>query len=465
MYCIQCGRELPSECKFCPHCGASQTIGSSESTRQERGGSPADDGMIGENASLKRRPSGKLGEGSGRKRWTMILPVIGVAAVFGVILLINSVMSGRDLKCSDPAVFFGLEWEDGPYEGSYDYSFDETAPSGMDADTAWKAMEAYAALLEQQGIEVSLEDGRGAYIGDRYRLEADFGRYSLLNSGSREMFIHYYPAEQRFFLTLPYGYGLDRIDAIPTQTYSGALPAGGDAGEETDPEEAQPSAEESAAVSDAAQEPEDDPAPVITDTAVPDFQAFCNNNLHVHGVTEYSDYTEYIYFWKYNGKTMDEYLKLLQDTYHFSIRGEKVISSIDSYRYSFDYTGSGSAGTYDEDFMDGSDGEGIALYVLDLHPDGTTGEVHIRVADGLDYMDTGDRTTREVAPYETQSTSASSGGEENCWNCGGNGKCPTCGGTGTVSNWLAGTREYVIQDCTDCASPGKCRVCGGSGKA
>ena len=114
--------------------------------------------------------------------------------------------------------------------------------------------------------------------------------------------------------------------------------------------------------------------------------------------------------------------------------------------------------------MDGSDGEGIALYVLDLQPEGTTGEVHIRVADGLDYMDTGDRTTREVAPYETQSTSAS-GGEGNCWNCGGNGKCPTCGGTGTVSNWLAGTREYVIQDCTDCASPGKCRVCGGSGKA
>ena len=117
--------------------------------------------------------------------------------------------------------------------------------------------------------------------------------------------------------------------------------------------------------------------------------------------------------------------------------------------------------------MDGSDGQGIALYIWDLHASPLEGEVHICLADGLDYVDTGDRTTREITPYQNTSGSGSSGsgGEADCWYCGGSGDCPTCGGSGTVRNWLPGTTEYVKQDCTDCASPGKCRVCGGSGRS
>lgn len=470
MYCVHCGKELPGEGSFCPHCGACQIVGATGKTDQEHGNSQAKGSVNQENTHMKKRSFFKNTEEAGRKRLPKLIPVIGVVAAMGVVLLINFGMSNRKLKCPDPALFFGLEWQDGTYDGSYTYFFDETAPSNMDAETAWDAMQEYARLLEQHGAEVSLEDGSGDYIGDRYRLTADFGRYSLLNSGHRDVFIHYYPPEQRFFLTLPYGYDFDRMDYLPTDTYSGAgWAVEGASGEEVSSDTTPPSIDQAESPPDTSEETPDTLPPVITDTAIPDFQAFCNDNLYVYGVTEYSDYTEYCYFWNYNGKTMDEYLDLLQDTYHFKLRGEKVISSIDSYRYSFDYTGSGSAGTYDEDGMDGSDGEGIALYIWDLHADGKTGEIHICVADGLDYMDTGDRTTREVVPYQNEGSSggsaSASGGDKECWYCGGSGDCPTCDGSGTVYNWLPGTTEYVEQDCTDCASPGKCRICGGSGRA
>lgn len=469
MYCEHCGKELPGAGNFCPYCGTRQTL--SSGTKAEQDGPQTGDRPVRRVKGLKGafgRKKPHTGTGTpGRKK---LLGRIGIglgAAVAALILFlsINQGMSRRQIECPDPALFFELDWYNNGYFGSYDDYFDETAASNLTAESAWNALEEYAQLLEQLGAKVSLDDKSGTNGSDCYCLEADFGRISLSDSRHRTLQLDYYLPEGQFFLNI-----IPKTQSWISFVHTDPYPAPGEVAEDPDEEgsfdtapsftgELEGTSEEDTAETVGAA------APVITDTAVPDFQAFCSNRLHVHGVTEYSNYTEYIYFWKYNGKAVDEYIALLQSAYHFELRGEYVISSIDSYRYSFDYTGPGSPGTYNEDGMKGSDGQGIALYIWDLHASPIDGEVHICVADGLDYMDTGDRTTREVAPYETQSTSASSGGESDCWYCGGSGDCPTCGGTGMVSNWLAGTREYVLQDCTDCASPGKCRICGGSGKS
>ena len=471
MNCKNCGKELPGAGDFCPYCGTRQTLRSGN--QAERDGLQTGDGPVKRNKGRKRlfgrKKSPHTGTGkSGWKKWLKRIG-IGLGAIIAVLFLyiiVNQAMSSRKAECPDPALFFELDWQDNDYFGSYDDSFDETAASDLPTEVVWEAMEEYVRLLEQSGAKVTLDDKSGTNGNDCYCLEADFGRDSLANSSHRRVQLDYYLPEGRFFLNITPFYGR-WISFVHTEPYS--------APEEITekPEEEDVSLDTTPASADDAESTLEDvgetvgtAAPVITDTAVPDFQAFCSNNLYLSGVTEHSDYTEYVYFWKYNGKAMDEYLDLLQDAYHFELRGEKVVSSINSYRYSFDYTGSGSAGTYNEDGMDGSDGEGIALYVWDLHVSPIEGEVHICLADGFDYMDTGDRTTRKITPYQESNTSAgSSGGEEACWYCDGSGDCPTCGGRGTVRNWLPGTTEYVEQDCTDCASPGKCRVCGGSGRS
>lgn len=191
----------------------------------------------------------------------------------------------------------------------------------------------------------------------------------------------------------------------------------------------------------------------VNGPTVPDFQAFCNNCLEEHSVTEELDYTKYVYFWDRNGKTVNEYLELLQDEWQFKLRDTH------SDRYTFDYVGSGSTGTFDVE-KGKLDGKNVSLYIW-----APEYEIHIWVADGIEYSDTGDRTTRELPSYGNKKTnvSSSSGGEEDCKRCNGSGNCGECGGKGTVRNWLVGTREYVEQDCTSC-SHGECQVCYGSGR-
>lgn len=489
MYCIRCGKELTGGENFCPYCGTKQE------PHLEHQGEPADpqsEERAGEKGyGLKRlwRRKKRLPNSAGKPRWKRWLKRIGIglgAVVGGLVLLliIDHGMSSRKAEIPDPALFFQLDWRDSDsYWGGYDDYFDGTAPSDLAVEAVWEAMEAYARLLEQSGADVALDDRSGTNGNDCYCLEADFGRTSVFDSRHRKIQLDYYLPEGRFFYdTAPLFDGwihFIHIDAYSADTDSSSTTGAGDtrndAGEAVTSGESENPMASDGASSLSADSTQSAPegagqtagiaAPVITDTAVPDFQAFCNNRLYLFGATEYSDYTEYVYFWKYNGKAMDEYLALLQDTFHFELRAESVTSSINSYRYSFDYTGAGSAGTYDEDGMDGSDGQGIALYIWDLHASPIEGEIHICVADGFDYMDTGDRTTREITPYQEESAAVTaSDGEQDCWNCNGSGDCPDCGGTGTVTNWLPGTNEYVEQDCTACASPGKCRVCGGSGK-
>lgn len=470
MYCTNCGKELTGTETFCPCCGARQTLPPDSQHQAADTHTAAPDART---KKAKRSPKpqpadGKHAPAKHGMRWI----VLGLAAAVLLVFALDAVLANRQREIPDPAAFFGLTWENGRYTGSYDYSYHKTAPSGMQAETALAAMQDYTLLLHSDGIEASVEDKRESRYNrtERIIVEADLGRCSLFDVSRLTIRLAYYLPEQRFFLELPYGKMRDRIDFTPIDPYVTGEDIPADTQNEA-PADAQAAPEPA---SSAAPEPEAAPAssqtppPVITGPTVPDFQAFCGSTLHVHEITEYLDYTEYVYFWKYNEKAMNEYLTLLKDAYHFKLRAKYSVSSIDSYRYAFDYTGPGSAGTYDEDGMDtDADGENISLYLWDL-----AGEVHICVADGFDYKDTGDRTTRKITPYESTKTSTKSSSVPSsrsspkvldCLTCGGDGDCPECNGYGTVKIY-GGGGDFYNTPCSRCYGSRKCPSCGGSGK-
>lgn len=122
------------------------------------------------------------------------------AAAMILFLVIDRGMSKRQIECPDPALFFELDWYNNGYFGGYDDYFDETATSELTAESAWKALEEYARLLEPFGAKVSLDDKSGTNGSDCYCLEADFGRVSLMDSRHRTVHLDYYLPEGQFFL-------------------------------------------------------------------------------------------------------------------------------------------------------------------------------------------------------------------------------------------------------------------------
>ncbi len=141
---------------------------------------------------------------------------------------------------------------------------------------------------------------------------------------------------------------------------------------------------------------------------VPDFNAFCNECCYQSGVTERINYTEYIYSWNYNAKAQDEYVKLLQNTYNLSLRASYL--SDDTDMYSFDYNGAGDVSKFDSRFsfhLKKGQKENISLLIWSSHYGSTGGEIHICVADGLDFIDTGDRTTRNMTPHQNSPAASS----------------------------------------------------------
>lgn len=199
---------------------------------------------------------------------------------------------------------------------------------------------------------------------------------------------------------------------------------------------------------------------------LPDIQSFSGDCLSLERETVYSDYTEHYYLFKYNGKFIDEYVALLQDDYNFKLRDYYEITSIGSEHFVFDYKGSGDVGTFDMEIRNvDSSNMALCIWVLHILPDET--EMHIYWADGLNYTDTGERTSQHLERFEHAGSSGGStgSGETRCSACSGSGRCVNCGGTGRVRRWLAGTNEWVEQKCTMCqpAGSGKCAFCGGDG--
>lgn len=211
------------------------------------------------------------------------------------------------------------------------------------------------------------------------------------------------------------------------------------------------------------------------DAVVPEFVAFSNNCAVAESSTEYAEYTRYLYKWNYNEKAINEYMDLLKNAYHFTVRGHNGTENWDV--YSFDYTGEGDVGTFSlaKDNSSGLKKEyrtDISLYLDIYHYGPTSCTLYISVADGLTVTDTDDRTTRNLTRYEPSSSSGSSSsssssssgstsgssGVLDCLTCRGSGRCTKCGGSGYVS--FGGAKA----SCSSCHQSGRCSSCGGSGK-
>jgi len=186
---------------------------------------------------------------------------------------------------------------------------------------------------------------------------------------------------------------------------------------------------------------------------VPDFGAFAG--LSVKDKKSESSATWKDYEFEPNEKVVDEYIKLLTETYNFEVRTDyralSVFRNIVLY-----YTGTASGlSTFDAVRGDGAS--------IDLFYYNNLGSLEVTYADGLEYTDTGHRTTQTVTPAEEESSSSDGNyGDKECGSCFGSGKCSNCNGRGTVRKALIGTGEWVEQDCTWCVG-GKCSDCHGKG--
>lgn len=214
---------------------------------------------------------------------------------------------------------------------------------------------------------------------------------------------------------------------------------------------------------------------------MPDLSAFCNGNVYEYQVTEDTDNTEYVYFWYYNGKAQAEYIELLED-YNFVLRASSEDDGND--KYAFDYVGDdGDVAVFDskqggKKFKQST--TDISLFIWSLHYGNGESEIHISFADGVTYADTGDRTTRELTPYDGDDAAASSSGSSavvsgdsdgnrgvlDCLTCGGSGDCKKCNGYGFTYTYtyVDGVRTEIKKGCSSCHGSMKCSTCGGSGK-
>ncbi len=196
---------------------------------------------------------------------------------------------------------------------------------------------------------------------------------------------------------------------------------------------------------------------------VPDFGAFAGLPANSE---KSGSYATKMYSFEPNENVLDEYIKLLTETYNFEVRtdysGSGIYRNIVLY-----YTGTaGGLSTFDATRGDGAS--------IDLYYYNNLGELNVTYADGLDYTDTGHRTTQTVTPVDNSGSSGggtgSSGGSGtyvpdaaklDCLTCGGDGDCPECGGDSYL--WSSAS-DKEDRNCWRCGNTGDCPTCHGTGK-
>lgn len=219
MFCIHCGKALSDEGSFCPHCGAPRADVPTEKPKPELNEKKS--------KTKSQKQSGAYSKTSLfsriKKRPKPVLALIFVALIVVSILLIEHILVNRKTKCPDPVTFFSLSEKEvqyySLYHGSYDYFFNQTYPSSMEAETAWDALKEYRVLLEEYGAEVSLEDETDSQY-NRYSMEADFGQVAIFDNSHRKLIVIYYPPEERWFFN--WWGSADNFAFVPAGTYFGA---------------------------------------------------------------------------------------------------------------------------------------------------------------------------------------------------------------------------------------------------
>lgn len=236
-----------------------------------------------------------------------------------------------------------------------------------------------------------------------------------------------------------------------------------------------------------AESPEPPPAPILAedDVTVPSIQSFANYQLEPEGDRDKDGYMILYYDVKRNDTFTKEYIDLLTEQYHFSLRSsgiyrEGVSKYFDGAEvYFFDYTGTEPIVGFTEK---ATDVEGV--HDVDLVVIAEKTAFVIKFADGLAWVETDDRST-VYGGSEPQYPSNGGGYEgdddddrrpRRCAVCGGSGevKCSSCGGSGEkdcVSCSGKGyTEEYVSSPnysgsgSSSSLNKVRCSSCGGDGE-
>lgn len=211
---------------------------------------------------------------------------------------------------------------------------------------------------------------------------------------------------------------------------------------------------------------------------IPDFGAFSGIDLEPTQEKTKGKSTEKDYFFKTNEKIVDEYIKLLTEKYNFKLRedSDNVMRTV-----TLDYTGTGSVSTFDVRKQ-----KAVSVYLWAFHTPDT--EFHVTYGDGLDYTDTGDRTSQTIKKRAEDEHDSAGGGtsddDDSTWKGGKTEiKCTKCHGEKTVScgncdgkgykekvvespNFGGGVkRETVKEKCYKCSNGQiECPRCHGTGK-
>lgn len=497
MYCLNCGKILPEEAKFCPHCGARvrPEVPEEQTSAPEVPETPAPETPAPKAGKKRRASAGKKAPREKlplrRRLQKLPLPIkillglLAAALLMAALLGIDYIQQRQPLDCPDPEAFFSLE-------NQFYHSFNKRGYSSPldDYDTALAAVRAYRELLEgTYHAETSFKtDSDTDYVS----LQLTVSKKTLFHEVHHELTIEYQAGV--WCLNNPWSWSdLNFVHVEPWSPGDTVIQGGAEPSKEPTPADEPTPSNEATASNEPT--PSNEPAPSNEPTAsnepvasaapevsasprpdgpvLPDFAAFCNNCVYEYSVRENTDNSEYVYFWNYNGKAQQEYISLLS-AYGFTPRGTTL--SDDSDTYSFDYTGSGTVRVFDTDSRHGLDDDectDIVLFIWSCHFGSTGGEIHFIFSDSLTFYDAGDRTTREIKPYEDADTSSSSSssslsssgssdwnytGVLDCLTCRGSGDCTKCNGYGYV--YYAGVR----QSCTKCHQSGNCSACGGSGK-
>jgi len=240
-------------------------------------------------------------------------------------------------------------------------------------------------------------------------------------------------------------------------------------------------------------QPEPEPSPAekpglpADDVTLPSIQSFANYQLKPKG-DKYTDaHTVLFYALPRNDAFTQEYIDLLTEHYHFSLRGSAPYreGSGDYFDgamvYYFDYTGTAPI----VGFYDNTTEEFGKVYDVDLIVTARKAGFTIEFADGLVWTDTDDRSTI-FGGNEPQYPSGGGGGYEgddddddkprrcavcggdgevDCSSCGGSGEkdCVSCSGRGYTERYVS-SPNYSGSGTTSRLEQERCFSCGGDGE-
>lgn len=238
----------------------------------------------------------------------------------------------------------------------------------------------------------------------------------------------------------------------------------------------------------------DDQSPIFADPVippdadyiVPSIQSFGNYQLPFKEEQDWDDHTTVYYGLKRNDAFTQEYVDLLTEHYHFTLRSsgvyrEGVAESLDGAPvYFFDYTGAEPIVGFTSKATDVNGVHDLELVVV-----AKKDSFAISFADGLAWVETDDRST-VFGGNEPQYPSESDyddrdrdddddrprrcavcrgSGEVDCSSCGGSGEkdCVSCSGKGYTEEYVS-TPNYSGSGSSSSRERVRCSSCGGDGE-